>query len=109
MSEQPSIFELYETEIGPLTPVIAEILIEAVEEYPHEDIVAAFREAAERNVRNWRYIDAILQRWQMEGRSERVQEHGGGTVGDRRAYFGVERDPERRDSDPGGNLRLPDL
>jgi len=64
----PNIFRLYEENIGPLTPIIAEALGEAEDTYPASWIEEAFRIAIERNVRNWRYIDAILKRWQREGR-----------------------------------------
>jgi len=67
----PNIFELYESHIGPLTPMIAEALREAEELYPPAWIRDAFRIAVENNVRNWRYIAAILKRWQSEGRDER--------------------------------------
>ncbi|MGH2479580.1 MAG: DnaD domain protein, partial [Ktedonobacteraceae bacterium] len=30
---------------------------------------AAFSEAVQRNKRNWKYISAILRRWETEGRS----------------------------------------
>jgi DnaD/phage-associated family protein len=64
----PNIFRLYEEHIGPLTPMIAEALGEAEDTYPASWIEEAFRIAVERNARNWRYIEAILKRWQEEGR-----------------------------------------
>ncbi|HET7737325.1 MAG TPA: DnaD domain protein, partial [Tepidiformaceae bacterium] len=36
--------------------------------YPAEWIVDAFREAAELNARNWRYVERILENWDREGR-----------------------------------------
>lgn len=66
--ERPNIFQLYEENIGPLTLLIAERLREAEETYPTAWIEEAMRIAIERNVRNWRYIEAILTRWQEEGR-----------------------------------------
>lgn len=63
----PNIFRLYEDNIGTITPLIAEELQEAEERYPWAWIEAAFREAAELNRRNWRYIKAILRRWEVEG------------------------------------------
>jgi DNA replication protein len=63
----PSIFELYEENVGAITPLIAEELKDAEERYPPEWIRAAFREAVEMNKRNWRYIDRILKRWESEG------------------------------------------
>lgn len=68
--EPPNIFRLYETNIGPLTPMIAEALGEAEDTYPGVWIEEAFRIAVENNARNWRYIVAILKRWQEEGRHD---------------------------------------
>ncbi|MDQ7029164.1 MAG: DnaD domain protein [Ardenticatenia bacterium] len=54
--------------IGLLQPVLAEELREAAATYPETWIEEAFRIAAEHNVRNWRYIRTILERWAREGR-----------------------------------------
>lgn len=67
--ERPNIFRLYEEQIGTLTPLVGDRLIEAEERYPADWIEDAFREAAELNVRSWRYIERILQRWSEEGRA----------------------------------------
>lgn len=69
--QQPNIFRLYEENIGPLTPLLADALREAEQEYPAAWIRQAFEIAVERNVRNWRYVEAILRRWKEEGRDER--------------------------------------
>jgi DNA replication protein len=66
--ERPNIFRLYEENFGPLTPLIAETLGEAEDTYPAEWIQDAMRIAVEKNKRTWRYVDAILKRWQQEGR-----------------------------------------
>ena len=68
--KRPGIFTLYEEHIGTLTPLVAERLAEAEELYPFELIASAFREAAERNIRNWRYIEAMLKNWKREGRED---------------------------------------
>jgi DnaD/phage-associated family protein len=68
------VFVLYEENVGSITPLIAEELKEADEQYPHEWLVDAFREAAELNKRNWRYIRRILERWQTEGRDHEKRE-----------------------------------
>jgi DNA replication protein DnaD len=44
--------------------------MEAEETYPASWIEDAFREAIRLNKRNWKYILAILVRWQAEGRDE---------------------------------------
>lgn len=59
--ERPNIFSLYEQNIGPLTPLIAETLQDAEQTYPIEWIEEAIRSAVESNVRRWRYIEAILR------------------------------------------------
>lgn len=69
--EPPNIFRLYEEHIGPLTPMIAETLQEAEQTYPPVWIEQALRIAVENNKRSWRYVQAILERWQREGRHER--------------------------------------
>jgi DNA replication protein len=66
-----NIFRLYEDHIGPLTPLISESLAEAETEYSPEWIQEAFQIAVEKNVRNWRYISRILERWKKEGKLER--------------------------------------
>jgi DnaD/phage-associated family protein len=69
-AEGPRIFELYEQNIGLLQPLLAEELAEAEQTYPASWIVDAFRIAAERNVRHWRYIKSILERWVREGKDD---------------------------------------
>lgn len=68
-----NIFRLYEENIGPLTPMIAEALGEAEDTYPLEWIEDAIRIAVEKNKRNWRYAAAILERWYREGRDGRKE------------------------------------
>ena len=63
-----AIIALYEDAIGPLPPSLAPELHEAAAAYPPEWIADAFAEAVQMNVRNWRYVRSILQRWQQEGR-----------------------------------------
>ncbi|MBA4179377.1 MAG: hypothetical protein C0506_02205 [Anaerolinea sp.] len=67
--ERPGIFRLYEEQVGTITPLVGDRLVDAEETYPLEWIEEAFREAAELNIRNWRYIERILQRWAEEGRA----------------------------------------
>jgi DnaD/phage-associated family protein len=65
---RPGIFRLYEEHIGTITPMVGDRLVEAEQLYPAEWIEDAFREAAELNARNWRYIERILRNWAEEGR-----------------------------------------
>jgi DNA replication protein len=64
---KPNIFELYEQNIGPLTPMVAEYLKDAEKEYPADWFQPAFRRAVEQNKRRWSYIAGILRRWEAEG------------------------------------------
>lgn len=63
-----NIYKLYEENIGTITPMMAEILKEDEATYPITWIEDAIRIAVGRNARNWKYIQAILDRWQKEGR-----------------------------------------
>lgn len=65
---RPSVFQLYEQNIGPLTPLLAEKIAEALEEYPVEWVQDAIEEAVSYGKRHWRYIQRILERWAAEGR-----------------------------------------
>lgn len=69
-ASRPNVFALYEQNIGMLTPLIADELREAEQEYPVEWIEEAFREAVSLNKRSWKYIRAILERWRTEGRGD---------------------------------------
>jgi len=68
---KPSIYRLYEENIGPLTPMIAEILKEAEQQFPIEWIEEAFQIAVASNARSWRYIDKVLNNWKERGRDDR--------------------------------------
>jgi len=109
---------VYEQEIGPLTPSVAEALAAACERFPEAWVTEALRMAALRGARNWNYAAAVLRGWETEGRS-RIEpahtdddgsqygaqggdEHGrargvaeGGTQPDR-AGTGAPRDPYAR-------------
>ncbi len=83
-TEAPNIYRLYEENVGPLTPLIADALRDAENTYPASWLEEAFRIAVENNARNWRYIQAILNRWQTEGRDERKNRQD--SEKDRRRY-----------------------
>jgi DnaD/phage-associated family protein len=70
--ERPNIFILYEQNIGPLTPHIADELRDAEQTYPVRWVEEAIQLAVENNVRNWRYILAILERWRQEGKKDGI-------------------------------------
>lgn len=95
---RPNIFQAYEAAIGPLTPMIAEVLRDAEATYPSEWIREALQIAVERNKRSWRYVEAILRRWQEGGRDVQKSRKGQQDRRDaeeiRRRY--AEWDQERR-------------
>lgn len=66
--ERPNIFLLYEQNIGPLTPLIADALRDLEASYPTAWIEEAIQIAVQRSARRLAYIQAVLQRWQAEGR-----------------------------------------
>lgn len=68
MASRPA--QAYEQEIGLLTPAVAAALAEAEARYPAGWIVDAVRLAATRNARSWRYVEAVLRRWETEGRDD---------------------------------------
>jgi DnaD/phage-associated family protein len=65
--ERPNVFSLYERFIGPLTPLVADQLRTAERSYPRAWIEDAIATAAHYGRRNWRYIEAILLRWEETG------------------------------------------
>ena len=69
--ERSNIFKLYEENIGPLTPFIADVLNDAEEMYSAEWVGDAIQEAVLHNARNWKYCEAILKHWKEEGRAEK--------------------------------------
>lgn len=85
--ERPNVFRLYEQNVGLVTPIIADQLIEALEIYPERWIEEAIEEAVSYNRRQWRYIQRILERWATEGRGDEADRRSGHSA----AAF----DPER--------------
>ncbi|RLT35535.1 MAG: DnaD domain protein [Chloroflexi bacterium] len=61
---------VYEQEIGALTGAIADALAQAEARWPTPWIVDALRLAAVNNARSWRYAEAILERWETEGKDD---------------------------------------
>jgi len=68
--EKPSIFSLYEDNVGVLSPLLAQELMEAEDSYPESWINQAFQIAVSENKRSWRYIAGILRRWAAEGKDD---------------------------------------
>jgi DnaD/phage-associated family protein len=66
--QRPALITLYEQNIGLVTPLLLDELREAEERYPYEWLEAAVREAVQANVRSWRYVRKVLERWAIHGR-----------------------------------------
>lgn len=64
------LFKVYESNIGAITPMIADSITDAEKIYPKEWIVESIKLAVENNKRNWRYCETILKRWQTNGKDE---------------------------------------
>jgi DNA replication protein len=73
--EVPSLVTLYEQHLGIVTPFIVAELKRAEVQYPVGWVEEAMREAVVANVRSWRYVSKILQRWVSQGRGDRTT-HG---------------------------------
>lgn len=68
--ERPNIFVLYEQNIGMMTELIAEQLRDMERTYPPDWIHEAFEIAVIANKRALRYIQAVLRRWETEGKKD---------------------------------------
>ncbi len=68
--ERPNVFILYEQNVGMMTELIAEQLRDMERTYPPDWINEAFEIAVSNNKRALRYIQAVLKRWETEGKDE---------------------------------------
>jgi DnaD/phage-associated family protein len=84
-ASRSTVFALYESLIGTVTPLVADELADAERRFPAEWIEAAFREAAAQNARSWRYVTRILERWATEGPDYATTERDSAGQSDR--YF----------------------
>ncbi len=89
-AKRPSIFTLYEQNIGLLTPLLAEQLTDAEGRYPAEWVEAAFIEAVNHNKRSWSYVRRILENWAQEGRA-----NGNGQLGPGGRHNAGHLDPDK--------------
>jgi len=75
--EKGASFLFYEQNIGFLTPMIAEKIKDAEDEFPAEWILNAMGESVKHNKRSWAYVEAILRRWKTEGKQSRRSKSNG--------------------------------
>jgi len=71
MIDPPTAFSLYEQNIGPLTPMVADRISRALRDYPVDWVEDAIGEAVAYNRRSWKYIERILESWTAQGRPDR--------------------------------------
>jgi DNA replication protein len=71
LPDRPNTFKLYEQNIGPLTPLIADALKDAEQTYKPEWVAEALEIAVKNNKRNWKYVEAILRRWKEDGHAKK--------------------------------------
>lgn len=69
LPERPSVYKLYEDNIGPLTPLIADDLKDTEAEFGVEWLTEAIRISVQMEKRSLRYVRAILERWKKEGKT----------------------------------------
>lgn len=72
IEEVSVVFSVYESNIGPLTPMIADALLAAEKEYSEAWVVDSIGIAVQNNARRWNYCTAILERWKRDGRVEKL-------------------------------------
>jgi len=66
----PTVFTLYEQNIGIITPIIADKIKEAEDLYPSSWIPEAISESVTNNKRNWNYISTVLESWKTRGKRD---------------------------------------
>ena len=89
----------YESEIGPLTAMIADDLQDAADTYPKQWILDAIHEAAIQNKRGWKYCLAILRRWKAQGNQNPLPGTQKPTNGQQKPATGQGRASEPRAAD----------
>lgn len=65
-----NVFTHYQNNIAMLTPIMADTLQDAEKTYSEAWVMEAIGLAVTNNKRNWRYCEAILKRWQADGKDE---------------------------------------
>jgi DnaD/phage-associated family protein len=63
-------FTVYEQNIGPLAPAVAERMKLAEQDYSTAWVVEALGLAVRRNKRRWDYVEGILRNWQRDGKDD---------------------------------------
>jgi len=91
-------FSYYESNIGALTPFIADAIQQDIDDYSETWVIEAIREAVKSEARNMKYIEAILKRWKRDGFKAQKKTSGPKYVNKKDADFfsklAALRDPE---------------
>lgn len=66
--KRPEIFQVYEQNIGVMTAIIKDKLLDIEKTYPDGWFAEAVAIAVENNVRRLSYVEAILERWLRDGK-----------------------------------------
>jgi DnaD/phage-associated family protein len=75
--QKPNLFIIYQNEIGPITPFIADAIEGWLKDgLPEKWIADGIHEAAAQNKRSWKYVEAILKRWDAQGNQNPVEKPG---------------------------------
>lgn len=77
-AKRPNIFQLYEDNIGLISPILADELKDAEATYPPDWIEDAFKIAVENNARRWSYIRAVLEKMAVAGRGDSKKQEATG-------------------------------
>ena len=59
-----------------MTATTADDIKDALKDYSSEWIIAALKESARANARNWKYALAILKRWNIDGFQSKNKSNG---------------------------------
>jgi len=70
-STRPNIFNVYEANIGILTPIITAHLTDAVATYPAGWVDEAIAVAVAQNKPSWAYAAGVLKRWERDGKDNK--------------------------------------
>lgn len=73
-------FRAYESNIGMLTPMVAQSIADAIEDYSSEWVVQAIKVATQMEKRSWKYVEGVLRGYKRDGfnteRKKDVQDNG---------------------------------
>lgn len=67
VTAKPNNFSLYESNIGPITPMIADAIKDTEQIYSQAWVTRAIEEAAKSNIRRWNYIEGVLRGYKERG------------------------------------------